>query len=86
MDCAEFIDGFIGTTKQKVLLLIVNAGSEKSTILQAKFVEAVNKWSIGQPIPFFINLANEIDLTIEWSRQLEVLGVFDLELKMNRYV
>jgi len=44
------------------MLLLASAGSGKSTTLQIKFIESVNKWTLGKSIPIYFNLANETEI------------------------
>ena len=52
---------------EKVMVLLGNSGSGKSTILQIMYVENLMNWKEGQPIPFFINLSVEDDLERKWK-------------------
>ena len=58
------------------MLLLASAGSGKSTALQIKFIDAVNQWKTGQPLPIYFNLANGIEIE-------KVLQSIDIELKTN---
>ncbi len=44
------------------MLLLGNAGSGKSIMLQLKFIEAISSWTPGKPLPIYFNLANNIDI------------------------
>ena len=55
-DADEFIQKILFyRDKEKVLLILGSAGSGKSTILQAKYINAVADWKTGKPIPFYMN-------------------------------
>lgn len=65
----KVLDDFISkqTTSESVFLLLGNAGTGKSTILQKKFVDLINKWKPDDPIPFYMNLATTIHLLPKWQ-------------------
>ena len=44
------------------MLLIAQAGSGKSSSIQIKFIDAIEKWSYEKPLPIYFNLANGIDI------------------------
>jgi len=53
--------------KTSVFLLMGASGSGKSTILQIKFLETLEKWTSGDPIPFYLNLSSEQELKKQWK-------------------
>ena len=58
------------------MLLLGEAGSGKSIGLQIKFMDAINAWKLGDPLPIYFNLANNIDL-------LQILDSINNELGTN---
>ena len=73
----QFIFSSISISKDypKVLVLLGSAGSGKSTILQIKYIEALEKWKENDPIPLYINLATETDLCARWrwlNKKIEI--------------
>ena len=64
-DLQAKIDDFFraeANAEKEVFLLLGAAGSGKSIVQQLEFVEAVNNWKTGDPLPIYFNLANEIEL------------------------
>ncbi len=62
-DLFEQINKFLTPkNEQQVMAIFGSAGSGKSIALQNKFLEAVQKWKSGEPLPIYFNLANGIDL------------------------
>jgi hypothetical protein len=74
-DLLKKLDHFFISDTQ-VMLLLGSAGSGKSIVLQQKFIEAVNNWQSGKPLPIYFNLANNIDLG-------KILHSLDQELNTN---
>ena len=78
-DLQTKIDDFFraeASEEKEVFLLLGAAGSGKSIVLQLKFIEAVNKWKSGDPLPIYFNLANGIELP-------DVLSKLNQELKTD---
>ncbi|WP_342269666.1 WD40 domain-containing protein [Rickettsia endosymbiont of Orchestes rusci] len=67
----DFWDG-----QKEVMLLLGVAGAGKSITLQLKFIEAVNNWKPGNPLPIYFNFASNIDL-------VKVINSFNNELGTN---
>jgi DNA replication protein DnaC len=53
----EQIDQFFQSEHTSFLLLGA-AGCGKSVALQLKFIEAIDEWKLGNPLPIYFNLAN----------------------------
>ena len=53
--------------KDRVMVLLGSSGSGKSTILQLKYLKALENWKINDPVPLFINLAIEDNLKQRWN-------------------
>jgi hypothetical protein len=53
----EQIDEFF-LSERTVFLLLGAAGSGKSSALQLKFIESIQQWQPGSPLPIYFNLAN----------------------------
>jgi len=69
-DLQQDIDEFLYKSKKDdptVYVLLGSSGSGKSTVIQKKYIETLNKWTIHDPIPLFINLATEVDLKTRWK-------------------
>lgn len=47
----------------QIMLLLGEAGSGKSIALQRVFMDQINKWKFGNPLPIYLNLAYSIDIT-----------------------
>ena len=60
-DLYTTIDDFFKSNND-IFLLLSEAGSGKSTSLQIKFIDAVEKWDSGMPLPIYFNLANGINI------------------------
>ena len=78
-DLQAKIDAFFRAevnAEKEVFLLLGAAGSGKSIVLQLKFVEAVNDWKTGDPLPIYFNLANGIELP-------DILAKLNQELKTD---
>jgi WD40 repeat protein len=73
------IDNFFQNSTNKVFLLLGATGSGKSTTIQLKFIEAVNSWQAGDPIPIYFNLAN----TPKENSFYEMLSRLDKEIDTN---
>ena len=41
--------------KDRIMVLLGSSGSGKSTILQLKYLKALENWKINDPVPLFIN-------------------------------
>lgn len=52
--------------EEQILLLLGNPGSGKSSFLQIKFIEEIEKWKTGNAIPFYIDLSTDNDLLEKW--------------------
>jgi serine/threonine protein kinase len=57
----EFAE-FFEKKDEIVFVLLGEAGSGKSLSLQLKFLEDLDSWEPGKPLPIFFNLANEVEL------------------------
>jgi len=70
-DLQEILQKFIQDNalqmKERVIVLSGSSGSGKSTILQLKYLKALEIWKINDPIPLFINLNNEDNLKNRWN-------------------
>ena len=76
-DLKKKVDEFFKDEKGKeVFLLLGLAGSGKSVLLQLKFIEAMNNWKSGEPLPIYFNLANGIELQ-------DILSKLNHELKTD---
>jgi len=53
--------------KDRVMVLLGSSGSGKSTILQLKYLKALENWKINDPVPLFINLAIDNNLKQRWN-------------------
>ena len=53
--------------KDAIFLLMGASGSGKSTILQIKFLEMLENWQKGDPIPIYMNLSSDQDLRNRWK-------------------
>jgi serine/threonine protein kinase len=63
---------YIEENKQ-VMLILGNAGSGKSIVMQQKFIDAVDAWESGSALPIYFNMANNINMK-------DVLRTLDNEL------
>ncbi|MGF1926028.1 MAG: hypothetical protein ACQUHE_17770, partial [Bacteroidia bacterium] len=62
-DLFQKIDEFLTPDNlNQVLAIFGVAGSGKSIALQLKFIEAVQAWQPGRPLPIYFNLANGIEI------------------------
>ena len=69
-DLQQDLDEFLYKSKKEdptVYVLLGSSGSGKSTVIQKKYIETLNKWTINDPIPLFINLATEVDIKTRWK-------------------
>jgi len=68
-DLQENLQSFLygEATLEKVFVLLGASGSGKSTLLQLNYLEMLQKWKEGDPIPIFINLSMEEDLRVRWK-------------------
>ena len=69
---AKELDDFIFDKEKKnkderVFILLGASGSGKSTLLQMKYLDALNKWTKNDPVPFLINLAVDEDIINRWK-------------------
>ena len=70
------IDTFLSSDKDKHQIMVIfgSAGSGKSIALQLKFIEAIQQWESGKPLPVYFNLANGLELKMIIDSMNRVLG------------
>ena len=91
-DLFQRMDSFLEgkQSQEQVMAIFGSAGSGKSIALQLKFIEAIQKWTRGQPLPIYFNLANGIDLkTIINSMNAELgtnLKLSELKTEVHLYI
>jgi len=89
-DLNDFISGHDSPQQafERVFVLLGPSGSGKSTILQQKYLESLKNWEMNDPIPIFINLAIEDNLSSRWkwlNAQINMSIDFDVFPGITKY-